>query len=387
MKINEYLPLSFCKGAIKYARSYLGNDVMKLLGNEDAVKENLFFLNCNTFDYIEIIKEIMQEDGGLKLFSEHCSNILLRKFAEAMIDDDSRYHKTQEMHSQCLGIIPVLKWAKNKQCFKFDGDFLNELMRAESIPFSENSWDYLPYNTMYIDISETELSERLKGIEGFFIDITKLTYDDLRKMKLKEYVKNHQYGNGAYFNRVRLIGKEHSINTEFTMPNKTQDDIVSAYTYSTRTSEDLSSEEKELADELHNFFLYGIPQILNYLASVEPDVQESEMTKHTYRKPPAQSVPQNKFSEVKVNDVGVKFGISYRKWKNNKTDSDSERTYTASGKPRKSVRPHSRRAHWSHFWYNGEDGEKVRRPKWIMQTFVGTNKEDEDSDNVTIYEI
>lgn len=35
-------------------------------------------------------------------------------------------------------------------------------------------------------------------------------------------------------------------------------------------------------------------------------------------------------------------------------------------------RPHSRHAHWSHYWYgHGED--KVRRPQWVAAYFVNTD--------------
>lgn len=111
-----------------------------------------------------------------------------------------------------------------------------------------------------------------------------------------------------------------------------------------------------------------IPQILSYMASVEPDMQENENTKRTYRKPAPNAVPKNKFSEVQQWDVGVRFGNSFRRWKKQQYEKNESSKSTGIKQ-----RPHARRAHWSHYWYgHGED--KVRRPKWIAAYFVNTKE-------------
>ena len=41
-----------------------------------------------------------------------------------------------------------------------------------------------------------------------------------------------------------------------------------------------------------------VVQILNYLSSVQPDIEENPQTKKTYRKPAPHTEPKNKYSEI-----------------------------------------------------------------------------------------
>ena len=109
-------------------------------------------------------------------------------------------------------------------------------------------------------------------------------------------------------------------------------------------------------------------QILNYLSSVEPDIKENEETQKTYRKPQPNAAPKNKYSEIRKWDVGVRFGVAYRTWQKDKSENECESSRVHRAKH--NVRPHSRKAHWSHFWY-GSGENKVRRAKWISECFVG----------------
>lgn len=109
-----------------------------------------------------------------------------------------------------------------------------------------------------------------------------------------------------------------------------------------------------------------LQQVLTYLASTEPDLVENVNTKRTYRKPTENSIPKDKFSEIRQWDVGVRFGSSFRRWKQ---QSVNRNTTSRGVGERARQRPHSRRAHWSHYWY-GHGNEKVRRPKWVASYMV-----------------
>lgn len=64
----------------------------------------------------------------------------------------------------------------------------------------------------------------------------------------------------------------------------------------------------------------------------------------------------------------MRYGNAFRKWKKQK--SNNSVLSSSSGDMKQG--PHSRRAHWSHYWYgHGED--KVRRPKWVAAYFVNTD--------------
>lgn len=125
-----------------------------------------------------------------------------------------------------------------------------------------------------------------------------------------------------------------------------------------------------------------IQQLLTYLSSAEPDICEDENTKRTYRKPNPNSAPKNKFSEIQQWDVGVRFGASYRKWKKSQEEPSSNEP-KSSGE-RSKQRPHSRRAHWSNYWY-GTGENKERRPKWVASYLV--NVDDDNQDVAVIHKV
>lgn len=263
------------------------------------------------------------------------------------------------------GISMAMMWAKNKQVYAFDADFIDELLNTETLTFSENAWDYLPYDYIYIDLSANKrVCNSIMG-KGMFLRVEKCS--------------NPQSGDSVYVCHICKLTEDYFFTDVFSFENKDNEIAVSDIfadnevpIWETNDNGKFSTERKET----FNGIMYKtlIPQILSYLSSVEPDVSENETTKKTYRKPSENSVPKNKFSEVRKWDIGVRYGTAFRKWKKQKSD---QTVPIASGGGTKK-RPHSRRAHWSHYWYgHGED--KVRRPKWVAAYFVNT----EDGEDTT----
>ena len=281
-----------------------------------------------------------------------------------IVDVEKMISKMPEVEKEYLrdvnGMSLAMLWAKNKQVYAFDADFINELLNTKTITFTENAWDYLPYDTFYIDISANrDVCKSIIG-EGIFVRVEKFSNRKFLFANSKNYYAVHlcKVVDNLFFTDVIYFPNkdyEQPVNTFF---NAKEVDI-----YET----DERGNEIRIGKEAFDGTMYStlVPQILSYLASVEPDMQENENTKRTYRKPAANTQPKNKFSEVQQWDVGVRFGNSFRKWK--------KEQYEKSGKSTGiKQRPHSRRAHWSHYWYgHGED--KVRRPKWVAAYFVNSN--------------
>ncbi len=84
--------------------------------------------------------------------------------------------------------------------------------------------------------------------------------------------------------------------------------------------------------------------------------------------------------------MGVRFGAAFRKWKADKSSKkvNDDCQAEVSSKSHSKQRPHSRRAHWSHYWY-GHKEEKVRRPKWINAYFV--NMQDTSDSPAVIHRV
>lgn len=282
-----------------------------------------------------------------------------------------------------LDAISLLQiWSRNKQIFSFDADFLAELLNTESPNFEKDSWDYLPYNPFYVDLSDSEeLSEKIG--KGFFLYVEKTGNDCfLDELKNSYYVHLCRVTDEMYFcdmfSRKNISGAvEINKNAVVTVPTieieKYTDEEILSY-------KDMKKGEATLSSGLYDLL---VVQILTYLSSLEPDIKENAITKSTYRKPKADSKPKNKFSEVQKWNVGEVFGVSYRKWERERSASHGGNG-GGSGASGVKKRPHSRKAHWSHYWY-GTGDDKIRRPKWISATFVNANTK-EDS-NVTVNQV
>lgn len=249
-----------------------------------------------------------------------------------------------------MSIIGV--WTKNKQVYKFDSDFLNELTTTESIVFTKDCFDYLPYQTFYIDISDnTDLCERVIT-KGLFLKVDKLSSET----------------SDEYLVRICRVTDSIFFYDSFTFKNEDTEtyvtDVASQTEISIYTNEILGIKNTFRFDG--RLYVILLQQVLTYLASTEPDLVENVNTKRTYRKPTENSIPKDKFSEIRQWDVGVRFGSSFRRWKQQSVN----RNNTSRGVgERARQRPHLRRAHWSHYWY-GHGNEKVRRPKWVASYMV-----------------
>ena len=320
-KVPVYLPLTVCRHVMKQSLAYTAEEM------------RVFVEACYT--------EQQKQDAvnGYVRREEEAGRVPnVRAFTDFTSDDLMQL----DFYSM------IMLWAKSKQVYRFDKDFTEELLRTENLRYIKDSWNYLPYSVFFVDISDNaELCERLKCM-GFFL---KAVYNSL-----EDNWKIHLY---------RLDGEmyHHAI---FTAENK---DTVFRV-----------EELGEFADEDYDNECFGVlvVQILTYLASVEPDVQESEESKAVYRKPAEDVPPKNSYHEIRKWDVGVRFGNAFRKWQ-----SDKAVTGKATGTGAR-LRPHCRRAHWHNYWYKTADGGREKRLKWVSECFV--NVEDSEQDlPVTIH--
>lgn len=262
----------------------------------------------------------------------------------------------------------VMLWAKNKQVFKFDSDFLAEIANTSSTAMSENCWDYLPYDVFYIDFSDNSYICHHLLAKGMFVKIEKVCTDKISIENSKITSKT------AYLVHSTLVSETANSVGVFpfineTIETKVDDIIIPRTSYA-------NSESKERAESVDNrLYMVLLHQLLTYLSSTEPDICEDENTKRTYRKPKPNTAPKNKFSEIQQWDVGIRFGASFRKWRKAQEAAPSN-TSNSSGE-RSKQRPHSRRAHWSHYWYGSGDN-KERRPKWVSSYLVNVDTNNQD---------
>ena len=344
----NYLPLFFCK---KYSR----------------LAKDIFGSNVKSGE----IKNLYQNDD-MKLGTS-----LAHKYWKAILALGSRYNNDADK------IIPatdtmmlVMRWELNKQIYKFDKDFLDELIKTENPMFLENMWDHLPYRCFYIDFSDnTALCSKLCA-QGMYI-YTEKAEGLPGYLKIKEGGEN-EWGDDMdlYIVHVCAVNEnsmkdiELHYTIDFPVPCKENLLMDSFDDRNARTYFNLAIENEAAIADSREVALF-VYQILIYLSSAEPDISESELTKYTYRKRKNKDAPKNTFSEIQAWDVGIRFGASFRKWEQDKEKFSAVGTGTGNKK-----RPHCRRAHYHCFWYGPKEGPRVKRAKWLSDMYINTSERD-----------
>ena len=349
-KKTEYLPLQWCK---------------KL---DYQCKETIGDISC---DDMECLLSVDKNDWDRKaeLLVKYP---IISKTLDFLSRGSSQEEAYREFFSDFDAMYNIKKWAQNKQVFKFDKDFLEELIRTENLHMTKDLFDYLPFKHFYIDISDDrELCEEI-FCDGMFIYVTK-DYS-FREDKEECIWRVHvcKVNSELFFVDIFPFENIDGDRQRFAESERTNVKIQSF----NETTGEISTSEKEINVKKYENIVF---QILTYLASTESDIVENEVTKQTYRKPNPEYKPKHKFSEIQSYDVGYRYGSTFRKWKKESSKLNDDKAEHGSSKGHK-VRPHARRAHWSHFWYGKRNSEdRVCRAKWISETFVGLKSTDNEA--------
>lgn len=335
-------------------------------------------------DFKEMFNALYTDDikTAEKIRNQYSEKKYLQRLYE-LFQKNTLGNDEENVQNLTMSLITILEWSKNKQVFMFDKDFLMELAETESIMFRKDMLDYLPYETFYLDVKDIGNDS---GIEGILVSVFKKT--DSYEIGL---IFMNKKGHSVYSFNVKNADYEiknqnlNLIREKFAKELAKELGIDTAIN-SLKTALNEKTKNEETGFKIcYDYWKNMILQILTYLCSEKPDIQESEETKHTYRKPNENFKPKNKFSEVQKWEVGVRFGTSIRKWKiqkENKSQDNSD-NHSESNKHQK---PHYRRGHWHSYWCNQiVDGKKIKRlvPKWLAPIFV--NKDLCDDVDVVIH--
>lgn len=268
-------------------------------------------------------------------------------------------------------IATVDAWSENKQVFKIDADFAQILLDTENLHIAKDMWKYLPCDAMYFDFTDVPFLSTEVGVTGAFVKVVRDSFKDSWELHI-----------------FRMLGGLRYIANPLFVTNEDQECDFGQSTAILKLNviRDTLGEEAAIEAENNAKSVLLIMQLLCYLCSVEPDVRENELTKTTYRPRKAGQPVKNKFSEIQKHDVGVRFGTAFRKYKASQASASSGTTH----KTGHTKRPHFRKAHWSFYWYNVLDDngetvynvygvpEKVKRPKWLAETFVNEKYGEKD---------
>ena len=254
-------------------------------------------------------------------------------------------------------------WSKAKQVYKPDADFAKALILTERIRMHKDMMTHLPVNSFYLDLSNLNL----KDIHGCFVFVHNvdgqtclstyvLTYDEIY---FSNYIIIPYKDNGEVDVDVSLLADSTKNKIAPGMSNFENEGAIvnldKTYELSAKTMSTM------------------ILQILLYMGVAEPDIEESAMTKSTYRpRKPGEPV-KNKFSEVQIYEMGYRYGTNFRK--KMKEAGLKEIKFMSSTEEKEEERhhaspiPHLRCAHYHTYWCGAGRTEKIL--KWIEPVFVG----------------
>ncbi len=358
---DKYLPLKLLD---------IEDDIIRDCGKDkDNMEKRGFPKTKDDAEYI---------DKLLRLFSGLCDeneayrllSVLMNSYGETMqlmgmlnFDDfNASKGLLCDIYDLCLRSTIYQIWKKNKQVYKPDKDFVNALIRTENLKITKDIFKRLPCNHFYLDVSDCDIFLPIKGI---FVNIFEIE----TKIILVAYMVNEE----AFWSTYDVMHFDQAEEYEMKVEDFSRSNPDGSYTYCNYDIFLHNKKPKEnnggLNSNESNFFIY---QLLTYLTSHEPQFEESPVTKSTYRPPKAGSTIKNKFSEIQMHDIGVRFGTSFRKQK---------RIYNCTTiltkhqeKKRKSPIPHFRAAHWQGYWIGKGRTQLVH--KWKEPTFVNGEPKD-----------
>ena len=244
----------------------------------------------------------------------------------------------------------VTAWARSKQVYKFDAELELYLTSTEEVELPVRILDRLPYHTFYVDFADEGIFK--SNYHGAFLHIVP-----------------EQAGYLVFVMIVKDDGHSRSSKMALVPGN----DPDGTFFFS---KESLADTDRINCDLDWTTFVLFIVNALLYLCANNSEVEESILTKQTYR--PSKTI-KNRFSEVRQWECGYRYGAAVRKSKANGKGSLQNNNEAAPQDARKirsrrTVIEHVRRAHWHHYWTGKRDEERKLILHWIPPTIVRGQK-------------
>lgn len=254
-----------------------------------------------------------------------------------------------------ITLFPTIlgEWSKAKQVYKPDPDFADALLHTKKLCISKSMISHLPYNLFYIDLSDCQ---EFAPIDGVMVYI-KLYDNNEVDIAMYSITKDLTYFS---FYVKDILDENDCLVIDYEKMGYSNYNQWKPF-----STIDTSIENTKLnRSQVYMFAL----QMIAYLSIDEPQLTESDLTKHTYRKPSSTSQIKNKWSEVRIQDVGIRYGSDFRK----SIREYKERNASEITNKRKSPIPHLRCAHW-HLFRVGK-GRKEIKLLWVEPIFVGNGE-------------
>lgn len=195
-----------------------------------------------------------------------------------------------ELFDALESMAVIKKWSWNKQVFRLDNDFVHELLNTEEVFYEKDSWKFLPYQLFYLDIEDCPEYCEMFSCQGIFVYVHNLFEDGKEKVVIRIYRVNQD----MFIKDMFELGNV-SDQLGFCNLSDTKEEIYLS-----------NGEEKKITSNIRGLMTMVV-QILNYLSSVQPDIEENPQTKKTYRKPAPHTEPKTNI--LKFRNGTLAFGL------------------------------------------------------------------------------
>lgn len=271
------------------------------------------------------------------------------------------YKQNRSEFRQSIAFATMFEcWAKHKQVYRFDADFVDELLQTDTVELSADMLYHLPFRCFYLDIEEIP---RFHPYIGVFVYVG---YDEQNQLpnlaifRIKDRLPNA--AEGEYPIIASFCSGTNMLNGNILYRNE-QDELLLQFTKNFENITILSDPSDKDVVELLFFVLQG----MLYLTSNKPDMSKSP--KRNYVNLGKKNDRKLNGHDLTLTDVGIRYGIAIRKAKE---QTDVQTIYLGkTGKHRKPIVSYVRKAHWHTYWKGKGRTERIVR--WIPPTFVSSH--------------
>lgn len=270
--------------------------------------------------------------------------------------------------------LTLEQWSKFKMVYKIDNDFFHEIKTTDNIITSLQMFRDIPFTCFYIDLSDVQNISDFRGVFVNLVQDSKTGFigTNLYMVKGDEQTFFTYYSWYNFNETEELEWKPNDLpDSEFVARSigLKEDDLLASFLNSDTGY--VKVDEYDPRSEI----IVAVFQIMSFIAIDASDVNENPTTKQTYKQPSNGSKIKNKFSEIRMWDVGIRYGKAIRTAKKEyeKHLREHKESNNNESKERKPTRPHIRRPHWHK--YKVGVGRKDTKTLWLGPIYVcGTHE-------------
>lgn len=310
------------------------------------------------YDQLTVLRDVAREKMGVNTEFELPLAITI-----TYLEQEQHYSRIESVR-RASDLTACYIWRKHKIIYDFD-DVLAEELCSQADAFEE---DYtLPINIILrppypcVFIKSSIPTKNFGNFTGFWVWIEVDAETNVKEFRVLFTTEDFEL--------------THSTVLELTKPT-IGDCIEDTNRTRRRNHPDLYLEDELRLYNINDKMLLRAMQLYLYICSAEADVRDNLEQKKIYR-PRAEGQPvKDRFRELEIKDVGVVIGATLRRAQREAEPreavqhSNIEPHERKQGSPR---RPHTRRAHWHHYWTGAKNQPDERKLtlKWIHPILVG----------------